>query len=159
MKQVSHLGGDIRGNFRKVDYGNKEYKTFIVALALIDQEVARLISRLSEYWPSMATPYQDTETALVKQGDIMEVLFAAVRGDTNIFGESYRQPGDGPHIRSLNVIFCQACQGIQFFNGKFDTGYLKYRKDRIPLFKERWDFVEAWTVYYTHLTLPTTPYV
>ena len=40
-----------------------------------------------------------------------------------------------------------------------DYAKVKYKDDRQPLYPSLGDFADAMSVSYTHLTLPTTPYV
>ena len=94
-KSVSRDGYHVRRN-RHIDYGNLEYVAMLRFLCLIDEEIAKFVDYLTEYWPSFRVyegPHLCSMHGVSMKGDIIEIYLAALRGDTH-FAQVLREQLD-----------------------------------------------------------------
>ena len=77
-KSVSRDGYHVRRN-RHIDYGNLEYVAMLRFLCLIDEEIAKFVDYLTEYWPSFRVyegPHLCSMHGVSMKGDIIEIYLA-----------------------------------------------------------------------------------
>ena len=113
-----------RNGLRTVDYGNREYKTFLLAMATLRPNVGVLLARVSEKVPSLHPLHEDTETSLLNTGDIVEVFFSGLRGDRMLWLEYLVE--DPTQLPALLNVFESMMQLIHLLDALL-TGRVKYR--------------------------------
>ena len=146
-KEMSFNGYDVRTRTQTIDYGNKEYRTFARALSLTDPRINVQLVRLSFYWLSMHPDQPDTWDTLDRQGDLVEIFLAALRGE-DFFLQMLDL--DGSQLQMLFAETCACMRAIHWLNAVVRTGYVKYRKEhtrrlralglgpQTRAFEERW---------------------
>ena len=75
---VSTNGYHVRRN-KHIDYGNLEYVAMLRFLCLMDEEMAKLVDYLTEYWPSLSVyegPHLCSKHIVNMKGDIIEIYLA-----------------------------------------------------------------------------------
>ena len=113
-----------RNGLRTVDYGNREYKTFLLAMATLRPTVGVLLERVSEKVPSLHPSHADTEKSLLRTGDIVEVFFSGLRGDRMLWLDYLVE--DPTRLPALLNRFEAMMQLIHLLDALL-TGRVKYR--------------------------------
>ena len=125
-KPRSYLGLDVVNNTEIVDYGNVEYVVMLCALCIISDPLYKCMKYLAQYyWPTLdpfATMKSDHAIEMI--GDMFELFLAAARAD-NV----------GPAFNFIEMnrditVFCKAFHHLVAY---LKTGYLKYKKERVPI--------------------------
>ena len=151
-KDISTNGYHIRRN-RLIDYGNLEYVAMLRFLCLIDEEIAKFLDYLTEYWPSLSVyegPHLCSEHGVSMKGDIIEIYLAGLRGEPLFAQVLQEQLGaDGLELPTIYHYFNELCRLVQFLDACFITGRMKSTQDRVyrlfasPYFNSD-PFVEKW---------------
>ena len=102
-KAMSMKGFDVRQD-KTLDYGNYEYRCLSRVLCLAYPSLLGQLARLSRFWPTLHPDQLDCDNVVEMQGDLVEILFAALRG------EAYFQPWLGLHIYMYIYIYVCLCQ-------------------------------------------------
>ena len=79
-----------------------------------------------------------TDNAIEKQGDIIEIVIAALRGHVffrPIFGRIIEI--GGRRIPELLVVFFDLCKTVQYLDAFLTTGWLKHKRETVPLLIHR----------------------
>ena len=151
-KGISTKGYHVKRN-RHIDYGNLEYVAMLRFLCLIDEDVAKFLDYLIEYWPSLSVcegPHFSSKHGVSMKGDIIEIYLAALRGDTlfhHVLQE--RLDADGLVLPIIYQYFNEFCRLVHFLDACFVTGCMKstgarvYRLFSSPYFTSD-PFVEYW---------------
>ena len=124
-KPVSHMGFDvIRG--RTVDYGNREYAA-IYLMFCNDPVIADSVEKLQKRWPTLRLDGLQSETALVRKADVVEVILAALRGN-DIFHSITKAWIDARKTTLPTVLnwMMSLCRLVHMFNAYFCSGSIKY---------------------------------
>ncbi len=151
-KSVSRDGYHVRRN-RHIDYGNLEYVAMLRFLCLIDEEIAKFVDYLTEYWPSLSVyegPHLCSMHGVSMKGDVIEIYLAALRGDTH-FAQVLREQldADGLELPTIYNYFNELCRLVQFLDAAFISGCMKSTGDRVyrlcasPYFNSD-PFIERW---------------
>jgi hypothetical protein len=111
FKDLSHEGYDVVSN-RKIDYGNFQYKSALICMAMENAEVHSLMCRFSTVVPTLHPDYSDTEDSLSKQGDVIEVLMAFCRGAEFVHCPSIRRFHTNAEWSWAYVKLCALCNSI-----------------------------------------------
>ena len=136
-KPVSQMGFDvIRG--RNVDYGNREYAAIYVMFCN-DPDIADSMEKLQKRWPTLRLDGLQSETALVRKADVVEVILAALRGN-NIF-HSITKAWIDEHKTTLPTVYLwmlSLCRLVHLFDAFFFSGSIKYlrqsqKEDRVAM--------------------------
>ena len=83
-KAMSMKGFDVHKG-RTIDYGNYEYRCFARVLCLADPRLNGQFARLSRFWPALHPDELDCDTVVDRQGDLVEILLAALRAEEYFF--------------------------------------------------------------------------
>ena len=122
-------------------------------LCLIDEEIAKFLDYLTEYWPSLSVyeePHRCSEHGVSMKGEIIEIYLAGLRGET-LFAQVIQEQldADGRELPTIYHYFNELCRLVQFLGACFINGRMKIIGDRVyRLFASAYfnedPFVEKW---------------
>ena len=139
-KSVSHAGYDMYQK-RWVDYNNWTYRTLLIGLCNADDNIAKLVYVLATYWPSLDPSLPaPSKTAIEMQGDLIEVILAALRGDANFIGVlTPLLPRFNKTLPQLFQDIVSLCMALHQVQGQMVTGEVAYKSARVQILKFRLD--------------------
>ena len=133
-KEVSCGGYDLdRSRNWKIDYENIEYTMLLSLFTDVDDGCRVAIEELAVHFESLHPNATLTPNAVEKQGDVIEIVMAALRGH-RFFRPIFATMTDigGRSIPELFVVFCDLCKAIQYLDAFLKSGWCKHKREYVP---------------------------